>query len=75
MGVRYIRVIKTKKNDSMAFLQIYDDTDIMNAVLFPDAYLQYENELENDKIYYLTGNVEERNNELQFIIKNMRKER
>jgi len=75
VGVRYIRVIKTKKNDSMAFLQIYDDTDIMNAVLFPDAYLQYENELENDKIYYLTGNVEERNNELQFIIKNMRKER
>jgi DNA polymerase-3 subunit alpha len=59
----------------MAFLQIFDDTDIMDAVIFPNAYLKYENILESDKIYYLTGNVDERNGKLQFIIKDIRKER
>ena len=75
VGVRYIRIIKTKKGENMAFLQIFDDTDIMDAVIFPNAYLKYENILESDKIYYLTGNVDERNGKLQFIIKDIRKER
>lgn len=75
VGIRSIRKIKTKNNDDMAFLQIFDDTDIIDAVIFPDTFRKYESELMNDKIYYLKGNVEERNGKLQFVINEMRKER
>ncbi len=66
--VKYIRVIKTKKNDEMAFLTIYDDSMEMDAVLFPTAYLKFKNLLEISKTYLMTYKIDIREEKEQVVI-------
>ena len=71
-ALRRIKRITTKTNQEMAFLSITDDADEIDAVLFPDVYLQYKYHLETNGIYLGEGNVEERNGKLQFIVKKLK---
>lgn len=50
--IERVHKIKTKKNDWMAFLTISDDTDEIEAVVFPDRYFQTLPMLkEKNKVY------------------------
>ncbi|MDD4000436.1 MAG: OB-fold nucleic acid binding domain-containing protein, partial [Bacilli bacterium] len=68
-ALRRIQKIVTKKNQEMAFLTIYDDTDEMDAVMFPSTYESFKHHLELNSIYLGEGNIEERNGKKQYIIK------
>ena len=65
---RSIRVIKTKKNDEMAFVSLYDDSLEIDGVLFPSTYEKYKDILENNKTYIISYKVENRNEKLQAVI-------
>ncbi len=63
-----LRKIRTKKGDSMAFLNLSDASGEMEAVAFPDVYRKYSHLLEHGKFAVIEGKVEERDGKLQFII-------
>lgn len=65
---RSIRVIKTKKNDEMAFITMYDDTSEFDGVIFPMTFIKYKNILEQNKTYLISYKVENRNEKLQAVI-------
>jgi DNA polymerase-3 subunit alpha len=65
--VRNIRVIRTKKGESMAFVKISDQTDECEAVIFPRLY-QSTKLLQNKRVLQFRGKVEKRNDELQLIV-------
>lgn len=52
----------------MAFLTIADETDEMDAVLFPDMYREINRWLREESVLDITGKIEQRNNQLQWII-------
>jgi DNA polymerase-3 subunit alpha len=52
----------------MAFVSIFDETDELDAVMFPLVYQNYKNKIAVNKLFLGTGNVEERNGKLQYII-------
>lgn len=65
---RSIRVIKTKKNDEMAFITMYDDTSEFDGVIFPMTFIKYKSILEQNKTYLISYKVENRNEKLQAVI-------
>lgn len=69
--VRNIKEITTKKGDLMAFLEIYDDTAGVDAVLFPISYEKFKDVLVVGSTYIGNGKAEERNGKIQFIIENV----
>lgn len=69
--VRRIRTITTKKGDEMAFLEIYDDTDQVDAVLFPEPYRRIKKDLVTGMIFLAQAKVEERKEKIQVIIENV----
>ncbi len=71
-ALRRIRKIVTKTNKEMAFLSIYDDTDEIDAVMFPSSYSLFKHHLEINNIYLGEGKVEERNGRKQYIINNLK---
>ncbi|MFP7299515.1 DNA polymerase III subunit alpha [Neobacillus niacini] len=62
------RKIRTKKGDSMAFLNVSDSSGEMEAVAFPIVYKKYSHLLDHGKFVVMEGKVEERDGKLQFII-------
>lgn len=63
-----LRKIRTKKGDSMAFLNMSDSSGEMEAVVFPVVYKKYSHLLAQGKFAVVEGKVEERDGKLQFII-------
>lgn len=63
-----LRKIRTKKGDSMAFLNVSDSSGEMEAVTFPIVYKKYSHLLDHGKFVVMEGKVEERDGKLQFII-------
>jgi DNA polymerase III subunit alpha len=63
-----LRKIRTKKGDSMAFLNVSDSSGEMEAVAFPIVYKKYSHLLDHGKFVVMEGKVEERDGKLQFII-------
>jgi DNA polymerase III alpha subunit len=53
----------------MAFLEIYDDNGKVDSVLFPETYARFKKDLSYGVVYLGEGNVEERNEKKQFVIK------
>lgn len=62
------RKIRTKKGDSMSFLNVSDSSGEMEAVAFPVVYKKYAHLLDQGKFAVIEGKVEEREGKLQFII-------
>jgi DNA polymerase III subunit alpha len=63
-----IRKIRTKKGDSMAFLNVSDSSGEMEAVAFPAVYKKYSHLMEPGGFAVIEGKVEEREGKLQFIV-------
>ncbi|TRM12939.1 DNA polymerase III subunit alpha [Lentibacillus cibarius] len=66
--VQAIKVIRTKRGDPMAFLTVGDETDDIEAVIFPDVYRSVNRWLSEEIIIAFSGKVESRNNQLQWIM-------
>lgn len=68
-----LRKIITKNGDPMAFLTISEYQASMDAVLFPEAFMEASNKgvLDRD-VFLISGFVESRNGAPQFIIKNIK---
>ncbi|MBP3635211.1 MAG: DNA polymerase III subunit alpha [Bacilli bacterium] len=62
-----IRVIKTKKNEKMAFVLGSDEYGEIDMVMFPKAYEKYYN-LSRGEVVLVTAKVEKRVNKYQLII-------
>ena len=62
------RKIRTKKGDSMSFLNVSDSSGEMEAVAFPTVYKKYAHLLDQGKFAVIEGKIEEREGKLQFII-------
>ncbi|MCA1057759.1 DNA polymerase III subunit alpha [Rossellomorea aquimaris] len=63
-----VKSIRTKKGEVMAFLEIGDESGEMEAVVFPNVYRNHMPQLKEGNILLFGGNVEERNDKLQFIV-------
>lgn len=66
--IKYIRIIKTKKNEEMAFVDIFDDTMEMSGVMFPSTFAKSKNILQVNKTYLIKYKVENRNEKPQAVI-------
>ncbi|MGM8213583.1 DNA polymerase III subunit alpha [Virgibacillus sp. W0430] len=66
--VQSIKTIRTKRGDRMAFLTIGDETDEMDAVVFPEVYRKAYQLLEEGSSVEIEGSVVERNNRVQWVI-------
>lgn len=66
--IRYIREIKTKNQDKMAFVTIFDETLEIEGVIFPSVYEQVKSIIEINKAFVLKFKIEKRNQKMQAII-------
>lgn len=71
LAIRSVREITTKKGDAMAFLDVYDDTDSIDAVAFPQTYTRIKSMLEMGVVYLTQVRVDKRDEKLQLIIENV----
>lgn len=67
--VEAVKVIRTKNRERMAFLTVSDEDKKMDAVIFPDLFRQISNQLEEEQVVWMRVSVEERNQKLQLVIK------
>ncbi len=66
--VQSVRIIITKKNQQMAFVQLEDLTGTIEAVAFPTIYKNFMNMLMEDKILAIKGKVSIREGEKTLVI-------
>lgn len=66
-----VKTIRTKKGDMMAFATLSDSSGEMEAVIFPAVYKRHMKHIKQGEIVLAAGHVEERNNQLQFIIQSV----
>lgn len=69
--IQDVRKIKTKRGETMAFVQISDESDDLQAVIFPNIYRENTAILKKGEIIFLTGKAELRNGQKQLIINNI----
>lgn len=61
------RTIKTKKGDTMAFLELTDETGTISATIFPNRII-YVNQIKEGDLLKIYGHVEKRLDRYQIII-------
>ncbi len=66
--VTELRIITTKKGDSMAILQIEDMHGVINAVMFPKVWDLQRDIVQDDKVLVVYGKADLRNGEVQIIV-------
>ena len=66
--IQSIRVIRTKKGDNMAFLQVSDSKSKLEVTVFSDRYRQLRDRLQEGGYYYLNGKVQSREDRLQLVL-------
>ena len=66
--IRAAKVINTKKGSKMAFVKVYDETDEIEATVFPRLYERVSEILNRNTIVLLTGHCEEREEEIVFAL-------
>ena len=71
--VQKIKVIRTKKGESMAFLQVHDSKSRMDVTVFSDQYRKFASNLSEGKFYYINGKVQSRDGRLQMIAQELKK--
>lgn len=67
-----IKTIKTKNNDTMAFLEISDETGSLSYTLFPNK-ISYANLLKVGDLLKIIGHVEKRYDKYQIIVNKIEK--
>lgn len=63
-----VKTIRTKRGDPMAFLTLSDETDEMEAVVFPDLFRNVKQMLEEENLIMFQGKPEKRNDQMQWIL-------
>ncbi|KOP83718.1 DNA polymerase III [Bacillus sp. FJAT-21945] len=66
-----VKKIRTKKGVPMAFLSISDETDELEAVVFPDVFNRFSHFIKQGNILFIEGKIETREGNRQFIIQSM----
>ena len=66
--VQSIKVIRTKKGENMAFMQVTDTKKKLDVTLFPEIYRRFAKQIQEKGYYYLTGKIQERDGRLQMIL-------
>lgn len=66
--IQSIKTIRTKRGDPMAFLTIGDETEDMEAVVFPDLYREANRWIKEEMIINISGKIESRNNRIQWLL-------
>lgn len=71
--VKDIRTIRTKKGETMAFLEASDESGDISLTLFPRTYRQVSKILAVNTVYYVEGKVERStyNQELQLLVETL----
>ena len=67
-----VKTIRTKKGDVMAFIRMNDASEEMEGVIFPETYRRFSQVCKEGEIVLVTGNVENREGNPQFIIQRIR---
>lgn len=67
--VQEIKRIRTKKGESMAFVNVQDETGSISVTLFPEEYAKYNLLLKEHSIIMIEGKFERRNGRTQIITK------
>ena len=70
--VQKIKVIRTKKGENMAFLQVDDSKKKLDVTLFSDLYRQVGQEVREGAFYYIKGKIQSRDGRLQMIAQEIR---
>lgn len=70
--VQKIKVIRTKKGENMAFLQVDDSKKKLDVTLFSDLYRQVGQEVREGAFYYIKGKIQLRDGRLQMIAQEIR---
>lgn len=71
VAVQSLRVIRTKKGETMSFAEFNDESGEIDGVLFPQLFRQVNHWLKEDIFAYVEGRLEERNDKLQVIVQKM----
>lgn len=66
--IQSMKKIRTKRGESMAFVTIADETDEIEAVIFPKVYREVNYWLDEELIVIAQGRVGVRDNKKQFVI-------
>ena len=64
--IQSIKQVKTKNNETMAFIQFSDDINVVELTLFPNVYSRY-NHLRNGQLLMVNGYTQRRK-ELQIVV-------
>lgn len=64
--IEEVKTILTKKGEKMAFIKISDQTDNLEAVVFPKTFAQHVDTLQMESCVLLKGKLSKRNGELSF---------
>ena len=70
--VQKIKVIRTKKGENMAFLQVHDSKSRMDVTVFSDQYRKFASLLSEGKFYYINGKIQSRDDRLQMIAQDLK---
>ena len=65
--IRSIKTIFTKKNSTMAFLKIFDETGELEVTIFPALYQEHLQQFEKNNLLVFDGKLEYRNDAVSFI--------
>lgn len=71
--IKKIRIIKTKKNQTMASLLLQDDSMIITAIVFPKTYNETSYLLKQNEVIMIKGYFKYEENETTFICNNIEK--
>ena len=66
-----VKTIMTKKGDPMAFLQLEDLSGQVEGVVFPSAFEEVEEYLQEDARLIFWGNADRKNDKVQFIVESV----
>ncbi len=67
-----IKIVETKKLETMAFISLQDEFGVMQVTIFPKEYPKIKNINKND-IVFINGKVQKRMNSYQVILQNIKK--
>ena len=70
--IQKIKIIRTKKGENMAFLQVDDSKKRLDVTLFSEIYRKEGHGLKEGSFYYIKGKIQSRDGRLQMIAQEIR---
>ena len=56
--IEHVKIIRTKKGEQMAFVQLQDEYNTVSVTLFPQVFQLVQNVLQEDEMVYIEGTLE-----------------